>query len=149
MGSHSSIKKITNCTLKIALRFPSQAEGLNLLGVAGRLPKTLAGSSKAVTQQTTPSFYLLPRCLPWHYLVPFCFSFLSCFFCLFEAKVFYCLSRALFFIFSSRPLCCPADSCYHCYCGCLQGFLRGNFLLPSQSNISFPVYPSLTRLSSA
>lgn len=60
MGSHGSIKQITNPTLKIALRFPSQTEGLNLLGLAGRLPKTLAGSSKAVTQQTTPSFYLLP-----------------------------------------------------------------------------------------
>lgn len=53
-GLHSSIKKIANPTLKIALRFPSQAAALNVMCLADRLPKTLPGSSNAVAQQTTP-----------------------------------------------------------------------------------------------
>lgn len=53
-GLHSRIKKITNPTLEIALRLPSQAAGLNLLCLAGRLPKTLHGCSNALTQRTTP-----------------------------------------------------------------------------------------------
>lgn len=90
-GLIAALSKLTNPTLKIALRFPSQAEGLNLLGLAGRLPKTLDGSSKAVTQQTTPSFYLLPS---------FTTLFLSAFpFFLAFSKVFFRRARAPFFHF--------------------------------------------------
>lgn len=76
-GLHSSIKKITNPTLKIALRFPSHAGGLNVMCLAGRLPKTLPGSSNAVAHQTILCFSLFPGCpasLPYSFFSP-CFLF--------------------------------------------------------------------------
>lgn len=82
-GLHSSIKKITNPTLKIALRFPSHAGGLNVMCLAGRLPKTLPGSSNAVAHQTILCFSLFPGCpasLPYSFFFPL-LSFFSCQLC--------------------------------------------------------------------